>query len=325
MAGKGLNNRWGLVGYLDAPYSYKFINLYNAAISPSTVHCGNTYLVGFFANYLIQKAFSVFEFELPENWDKDYFLYTLFLGGYVCVLNTRSFGTICQECSLTGYNVYYRPTEVMIANELLRINRALKLHKECEIIRLQPNYRGIMDIVSYVADNMALCAEACGVNVLNSKLSFMFMTDDKAAAETFKKAYDDYASGAPMVVTGSKDLYGMDGRPKAEMFNNDVSGSYIIDKLQTAIRQWELVFDNYVGIPNNPITKKERVVITEVESNNLETRVLSDMWLSTLRMTIDKTNALMGTNVKVKYRYDTNKYDGGVEDGTTMAISDGII
>lgn len=325
MAKNGGNNMWGMMGYVDAPYSYKYINLYNAMFSPSTVHCTNTYLVGFFANYLIEKAFSVFEFEIPDNWDRDYFLYTLFLGGYTCQLNTKSFGMICQECTLSGYNVYYRPTEAFVTNELLRINKGLQIGQECELIRLQPNYKGILDIVSYVADNMALCAEACGVNVINSKLSFLLTTDDKAAAESYKKMYDNYASGQPAVVVGGKDLFGMDAKPKLVFFNNDVAGSYIIDKLQTALRQWELTFDNYVGIPNNPITKKERVVITEVESNNIETRVLSDIWLETLQYTIEKTNKLFGSKISVKYRYEQKDITGGVADGATVGVNTGNV
>lgn len=306
-------NMWH-VGLAGECYGYRQINLYNSVFSPSTVHCRNTYLSGFFGKYLIQRAFSVFKFNFPVNWDKDYALYTLFLGGFFSVINTKSFGVIPQECNITGYNVYYRPTEVLIANPLLNIPRALQIGKETELVRLQPDYCGIIDIITYIADNMALCAEACGVNVLNSKLSFAFATDDKAAAESYKKAYDNYASGQPMTVTGGKDLFGDDGKPNFVFFNNDVGGSYIVDKLMVALRQWELAFDNYVGIPNNPVNKKERVITSEVESNNIETRNLSDIWLETMNMCFEKVNKLFGLNLSVDYRYETvSQKDSTVE------------
>lgn len=297
-------NMWH-VGFAGESYGYRQINLYNSVFSPSTVHCSNTYLSGYFAKYLIQRAFSVFKFDFPENWDKDYTLYTLFLGGFFAVINTKSFGVIPQECNITGYNVYYRPTEVLIANPLLNITRGLKIGTETELVRLQPDFCGIIDIITYIADNMALCAEACGVNVLNSKLSFAFTTDDKASAESYKKGYDSYASGEPMVVLGGKDLFGDDGKPNFMFFNNDVGNSYIVDKLMVALRQWELAFDNYVGIPNNPVNKKERVITSEVESNNIETRNLSDIWLETMKTCFDKVNKLFGINASVDYRYET--------------------
>lgn len=307
-------NMWH-VGFAGESYGYRQINLYNSVFSPSTVHCSNTYLSGFFAKYLIQRAFSVFKFNFPENWDKDYTLYTLFLGGFFSVINTKSFGIIPQECNITGYNVYYRPTEVLIANPLLNISRGLQIGTETELVRLQPDFCGIIDIITYIADNMALCAEACGVNVLNSKLSFAFTTDDKASAESYKKGYDSYASGEPMVVLGGKDLFGEDGKPNFMFFNNDVGNSYIVDKLMVALRQWELAFDNYVGIPNNPVNKKERVITSEVESNNIETRNLSDIWLETMKTCFDKVNKLFGINASVDYRYETvQQKDSTVED-----------
>lgn len=313
----GYRHQWAWIGYAGDPATYDNINWYNSRFSPSTVHCSNTGLAQFFANYLLTRVFSVFKFELPDWWDRDYFLYTLYLNGFLAVINTRSYGVIPQECGISGMNVYYRPNKVLIANPLLKINKELDIATDTELIRLTPNYRGILDIVYFFADNMALCAEACGVNVLNSKLSFLFMTDNKAAAESFKKAYDSYASGQPMTVMGNKDLFGIDGKQsRYEFFNKDVKSSYVVDQLFNALRQWELSFDNYVGIPNNPITKKERLIEQEIESNNVETRTLSDVWLETLKTSIEKVNKLFNLHVSVKYQYDFDYSEkGGIAGG----------
>ena len=64
---------------LEKGFSYDFINVYNAARSPSTVHVKNTRLQRYFRKYLLQKAISVFKWQLPDEWDKDYFLYTFYL------------------------------------------------------------------------------------------------------------------------------------------------------------------------------------------------------------------------------------------------------
>lgn len=290
---------------VELPVSYETLNIYNSIFNPSTVHCANTYLVNFFSRYLMQRAMSVFAEKIPDNWDKDYLWYSLLLGGYVAVINTKSFGVIPQDCTLSGYNVFYRPTDVLIANPLLNINKELRIGRDCELIRLTPDYRGIYDIITYIADNMSLTAEAAGVNIINSKLSFAFLTDDKVAAEAYKKAYDNYASGQPMVVMGGNDLFGADRvGDKFAFFNNDVAGSYVVDKLQNALRQWELMFDNYVGIPNSPVNKKERVVIAEISSNNVESRTLSDIWLEELTKSAEKCSKMFDIDLSFKYRHE---------------------
>ena len=141
------------------------VNYYNASRSPSTVHVKNTRLRRYFRKYLFQKAISVFKWNLPEKWDRDYFLYTLYGLGYIAVLDTDQYGVICQGGALGGYNLYYRPSYIIITNPLLKdtytcsidrrtesgANKALTStsNKECVLIKLQPDYSSIMDIVEY--------------------------------------------------------------------------------------------------------------------------------------------------------------------------------
>ena len=101
------------------PASYEEINLYNGSFSPSTIHCKDTGLQRYFRKYLLQKAMSVYKWKLPETWDKDYFLYSLYGYGYIAVIDTEAFGVIPQWGAVGGYNVFYHPTYVMIANPLL--------------------------------------------------------------------------------------------------------------------------------------------------------------------------------------------------------------
>ena len=89
--------------------NYDYKNLYNAMRSPSTVHVKNTRLRNYFRKYLLQKAISVFKWKIPEKWDKDYFLYTLYCSGFIAILYTDRYGVICQQCAQGGYNLYYRP------------------------------------------------------------------------------------------------------------------------------------------------------------------------------------------------------------------------
>ena len=66
-------------------FEYNYDNLYNSMFSPSTVHVKNVRLQAYFRKYLLQKALSVFKWNIPDEWDKDYFLYTLYCMGFISV------------------------------------------------------------------------------------------------------------------------------------------------------------------------------------------------------------------------------------------------
>ena len=116
----------------STPFDYQTLNYYNASRSPSTVHVKNTRLRKYFRKYLFQKAISVFKWNLPEEWDKDYFLYTLYGMGYIAIVDTDQFGVICQGGSLGGYNLYYRPSYIVITNPLLRETLTCSIDRRTE-------------------------------------------------------------------------------------------------------------------------------------------------------------------------------------------------
>lgn len=285
------------------PSNYEFENLYNSMRSPSTVHCRNTALVEYYTKYLLEKAISVFKFDgLPEKWARNYFEYVLFGYGHIAVINTDKYGVIPQMSGLTGYNVFYQPTIVTIANPLLDGLKTLEIGTQCEIIKLQPNYSGVMDIVTTYADLMALCVETAGINLLNSKMSYIFFSQNKQAAESFKKMYDKVASGEPVAFL-DKSLLDDEGNPAWTMFTQNVGQNYITDKILNDLQTIEDQFNTDIGIPNANTQKKERLIVDEVNANNTDTNAKVSLWLETMRYDIEKVNRMFGLNLSVSYRF----------------------
>lgn len=300
------------------PYSYEMINLFNSSYSPSTLHTKNTQMFAFFRKYLLEKVMSVFEFELPEMWDKNYFLYSLFLNGYLAIVNTDKFGVICQHCGLRGYNIYYNPTHAIIVNPLLTGILEPKIGTQCSLIRLQPNYSGVSDIVNYYADNMAMTAETCQMNIVNSKLSFLFAVRGKSQAESMKKILDQVMRGELGVFYDEKLKMGNDNIP-LDFFNNDLKKNFIAPELQDTLRRWEEMFCNEVGIPNIRSDKKERMIVDEVNSNNIECFTKAELWLETLKEGVEQTNKMFNLDLSVKLRHDEG--GGNNARGTLLAGS----
>lgn len=283
-------------------FSYDYINLYNASRSPSTVHVKNTALQWYFRKYLLQKAISVFKWNLPEEWDKDYFLYTLYGMGFIAILNTDRYGVICQQCAPGGYNLYYRPSYVIVTNPLLPKSLTLNIDRDCVLLKLQPDYSSIIDIVGYYADQLALCSEAMGVNLINTKSGTVFGAESKAQAESFKKMYDNLSEGDPAVVIGKK-LLDAEGKPTWFPFTQNVKESYVVSDILIDMRKIEQQFDTDIGIPSANTEKRERLNSEEVNVNNVETATRCELWLETVRKEIDKANAMFpGINLSVNWR-----------------------
>ena len=297
---------------ISVPVGYGDINLYNSSFSPSTVHVKNTGLQRYFRKYLLQKAISVFKWKLPEEWDEDYFKFVLYGLGYIAVLNTQSFGVICQGGALGGYNLYYRPAYIMITNPLLKETITADINKDCAVIKLQPDYSSIMDIVGYYADQMALASEALGMNLVNVKTATVFGAENKAQAEAYKKMYDNVANGDPAIVIDKK-LLSDTGEPNWYPFVQNMTQQYISDKILSDIRKIEAMYDTEIGIPNANTDKAERLITDEVNANNVETATRCELWLESIKKGVNIANRMYNLDISVDWRVNPKtdiKYDG---------------
>lgn len=290
-------------------FDYDFINRYNTRIKPSTAHSADNATAWYFRRYLIQKILSVFEFDgIPETWSKDYFLYTLFLWGFVAIVDTDKFGVIPQHCSLYGYDVFYRPTNVNIANPLLRGNLRPKIGVECSLIKLQPDYGSCWDIIAYYADLLALATESLGVNLVNSKLAYVFACQDKTTAESFKKMYDKINEGNPAVFADKK-LFDDNGDPLWTTFQNNLKQNYVAGDMLNDMLKIDARFCTEIGIPNVNLAKASGVTDNEVEANDIDTKSKAALWLETIQDGLKKANEMFDLNLSVKFRFKMDKGD----------------
>jgi hypothetical protein len=287
------------------PYMYDYINTATVQNNPNTVHCKNTYLQQYFSRYLLQKAMSVMKWNFPENWDKDYFLYSLYCWGTVAIINTDKFGVIPQACTLQGFNVFYRPLKVVITNPLLKGLKELVIDKQCVLFKMTNDYGGIMDLVNYYADQMAITAEACSMNSMNSKLSYVFSARNKAGAESLKKLLDKIMGGDIGVFYDEK-LRRQHNETTEEpwsTFAQNLAQNFITPDLMDCLRRWEEMFCNEIGIPNTRSDKKERLVTSEAISTRNESKTRVEMWLESWQDCCKKVKKMFGVSISVDWRY----------------------
>lgn len=306
------------------PYCYDEINLISSGMYQQNIMCKDTMIYHYFRRKLFQRAQSVFKSTMPEHWAENYANACLWGIGYYAVINTNKFGVIPQWCTIGGYTVMYQPSYAIITNPAFNRTYNLTIDKQCVLIRLQPDYGGIMDTVNFHANMLALAAESVHVNLFNCHLAFMFASDDKADASTLKAAFDSVARGEPAVFVAKNKLYDSAGQKKWEKFDNDIGRTYISDKLLADMRTIINMFDTELGIPNNATPKKERQIEKEIDANNIETYTKMDMFLQSLKKECEKARNMFGIELDYNWRFPPIT-EGGEKSGTTDSVNTGNV
>ena len=298
---------------MTTPYFYDVVNLAQSSVQPGEIHSQNTGLVYFFRRYLMERAMSVFRWKMPKDWEPAYVGFCVFGIGFVAIINTDKFGIIPQHGTLGGRGVFYQPTHVCIANPLINSAVMPRINRDCALIRLRPDYGGIMDLINDYAEAMALTSELFSLNTLNSRLSFIFGAKDKRAAESYKKGMDELYSGKPLTVL-DKSLLGDNGEPSWQLLLQNVGQNYVAGEALENLRRLECKFDNEIGIPANLATqKKERTISAEVEANDVETYTRAALWLENLQEGCERARKMFGIELSVDWRVDPMKSFGEEE------------
>lgn len=311
------------------PFSYDYLNQINGQTPQAFIRIHNTGTSRFFKRYLMQDALSVFKWELPETWDADYFRYVLMGFGFLSVFNTDLFGVIPQACTLSGYNVFYRPTRALVANPLLKRSYDLRIGVDCSIIKLMPDYGGVADMVDYYGDLMSLCYESLGVNILNSRLAYVIGVNDKAEADTFKLLFDNILSGNPAVIYRKRQTPGALSPKVApddqwQTVLQNLQQNFIAPDLLDSLNAIRDEFLTMIGIPNLSERKKERVNVIDSSRNTMETQSKIDLWLDELKESIERTRDMFPQieTLSVEKRYKPEDLEKETDGNEGSFISD---
>lgn len=294
------------------PLNYDQINNIEGCIQPSMLKYCNSVTYAYWQRSLFQRAISTIDFKnLPDTWKasvRDFFYWCIFAYGYVGVMNFDEFGLSFQPGALKGFDFYYQPTDFIVANPKLKgMSGTFKIHEDCEIIKLTPDYRGIWDIICYYA--MLLSALDSGINmsIVNSKFAWLLGAKNKAAAESLKKAIDKINSGEPAVVLDSS-LLPQDPQSKDEPWSflerSNLKQSYLTTDQLMDRSTLLSSFDAEIGIRSLPYNKKERLVTAEAESREQDSTARLMVWKATLDSSLELVNSMFNTNIKAELTYE---------------------
>lgn len=261
----------------------------------------------YYREWLLKKILARFEFDIPREWDLDYFLKILFLEGHITITDTPM-GVIALRSGLTGIGIYEQPTRAIFANPVLG-NFERTLNVDSVDIRIQYNYQGVGWMLERYATLLAMCDSGIAINLMNTKAAYVFGATSKSQAESYKKMYDDITQGKPAVFVNG------DSINKENMFTMPAKENFISDDIQLLKRKIVNEFLTDIGINNTNLDKRERLTDDEVNANNEEVRFNIMHWYDNIQDGIKRANSLFPElNLSCKIRDYTKEVSA---DGNT--------
>ena len=187
-------------------------------------------------------------------------------------------------------DVYYQPTVLTVANPALEYSASLTIGKDCEIIRNDFLYEGLMPLCSRYA---TLLAE--NFISINKRTQTFLRADndrDKAAADKF---VDDLVAGKLSAVMTTPFFDGITAQPYGQN-----SGSPQITELTELHQYLESKWFNELGLQANYNMKRESLSAAELGLNNDIMLPMIDQMLLCRQQDLEKVNAMYGTDISVK-------------------------
>lgn len=291
------------------PEEYEGLNLYNSSRSVAG-RVQNDLNTQYFMRALYQRAIAGTKFKLPKAWRRArrYFKNVLFCTGYIGIIKTDKYGVIPQICTFSGFGLFMQPTNIIVAQPLVEFTG--EIGKDCELIQLCGDYRGIWDIVEHYAIRLSIAITSVDCALINERISVMAAGKNKSAVETIKYLYERISAGEPFSVYDSAlKGEGMDGdNDSIWTYAQDVASQYVSDKLLADIDTILLQFDREIGIAAVG-EKKERMLENEVELQQEDSCARPSTWYESLSDSFDLVNELFGLDLSFSMRYGGNDYE----------------
>lgn len=292
------------------PMFYPQLNMACGTHIPSSYHTKNTLAFDFWTRAFYERLINGLKINTPWNGDvKDFFNYCLYGNGYVAIFKTEEYGLSFQPCTVSGYDFYYRPTTAIISNPVF--NKSFEIGKECEILKLTPDYLGTFDTIYYYAEKMAELDCALKISISNEKNPKIYGASSKAKAETLKKIMDKVNQGNAVQIYDNRLFKNVDGEDEPlTMFGESANKEYMTDKILSDMFTIISRFDAEIGIPSVPYQKKERMVSDEANSTLIDSQSRILTWYETLTSSIKTVKTLFPEfemNVEMRWKNVTSK------------------
>lgn len=244
-------------------------------------------------------ALSVFKWEgLPKTCNARFLEDCLFHYGQAIFVDDPDMGYLNLKCTpASTLNPYNEPTSFTAFS--IDYNKIFERDK-CVHIRNNYLLKSTEVTIMLFAERLAKIEMSLGININAQKTPLLIKTDEKTRL-SMQKLYEKYEGDSPLVVVSNK----MQEKP-IEVLKTDAP--FIADRLREEKHAvWNEALE-FLGINTNPSDKKkERLITSEVDSNNEQIDIQVLTMLLCRQQACEEINEKYGLDVSVKLRVEEMK------------------
>ena len=305
-------------------FSEDTTDLLNNMKIPSTYYYQKSEVYKYWFRSLLHKIDSSIVFKnLPKGFSNDFFMFCLWVRGYVLFFKSDrkdiqpygENGVVFQPCYISGFDFYYQPLKATVANKYLSYKNIFDLQSDnAALLKLTPDFFGVLDILDFYAAKLAALSEAIDMSITNSKMGLIATAENEAQAATLKCVYDKLQRGEALVVYDDLTKDNDEIIPKKEPFQmwiQELKKNYILtDQLQ----DFQTILNSFyceIGLPV-AIEKKERLVTSEADFASAQSQARIACWIETLNESLEIINEKFNLNIEVEYARENDDLSGGI-------------
>ena len=215
---------------------------------------------------------------------------SLYRYGKACIVNDDEIGIKALNVTAAGkLNLYYLPVKVNAFSTGYN-----KIYDFDDVVYIMNNelQKPTKDTLTLFAARLYETERTSDVN-LQAQKTPVLIEGDKNVLLTLKNTYMQYSGNMP-VIYGNKNF---DVSSKLNVLRTDAP--YIVDKLEDHKHNLWNDCMTFLGINNANTSKKERLVTSEVESNDQLINYYLNCFYKTRKKACDILNEKFGTNVEI--------------------------
>lgn len=262
------------------------------------------YMYNRFRKKLINTANSIFEWgNLPNTIDEDFLTTILLLEGHIGMINTPN-GLYAVRGNVGGQiNAYEKPTQFIYANTVLGSGNPT-INKDVAVIFLTSEDTepltvtgGLSQLIESTALLLADNIISLNVAQKNTRLMIIADSDNEATTNSAENVLKSMYSGQPYKVVNKR---------MSDSFNvNPLVSVRPAESMRQLIENQQYIWSGFLqelGINSNFNLKRERLTTSEVDLNGECLDTLVDNIEKNVKIGVDMTNRLYGTNITFKIK-----------------------